>query len=115
MDSTKDQLFGDFSDGYHTFNELYEHRNLLFLAFCLTESGSRGLLHGQVYWQQDHFPDWDLVSTKIGGKQISYHLPSKYRHILEGNFEQSTTLEEVFDGHTSKDVIERLISAIEAQ
>ena len=26
--------FGDVSDGYHTFNELYKHRGVLFLSLC---------------------------------------------------------------------------------
>lgn len=28
---------GDISDGYHTFDELYEHRCLLFIRLCLLQ------------------------------------------------------------------------------
>lgn len=47
---------GKVSDGYHTFDELYEHRCLLFI----------NLVHfnlGNAAWKP-HFPDWDCYSSR---------------------------------------------------
>lgn len=93
---------GDISDGYHTFDELYQHRCLLYLCFLYS-----GDLHGDVLWVADHYPGWDLVATSVGPSQISYHLPKKYRHFLE-RFKKVETLDHVFDGHDSADVAVRL-------
>lgn len=98
------EMNGETSDGYHTFNELYDHRCLLYLAMC-AENHKR-----QVYWVEDHFPGWDLVATNAGiYGQISYHVPAKFRAITS-RFQKrdNKELERLFDGHTSKDVLERL-------
>lgn len=98
---------GDLSDGYHTFDELYEHGCLLFLTWLVEEKtcfkGRRA-----VYYLPDHFDGWDLVATNIGQKQISYHVPAKYRDILEKHFVPKSDLESIWDGHTAADVARRL-------
>lgn len=92
------------SDGYHTFGELYEHRNLLFLALCLVNRPS-------VVFKKDHYEGWDVVYLLTVEGQLSYHVPIKYRKFLEQNFIHDESLE--WDGHTSTDVIRRLTSLLE--
>lgn len=93
------------SDGYHTFGELYEHRITLFIALC------RIIQHHDLkyVWRCQTDPDWFLLGIdKASGHQITYHLPmSKWN---ETEFAYTVTEKEKpeFDGHTSKDVLDRL-------
>lgn len=96
------------SDGYHTFNELYDHRCLLWINLCLKSD-----LHYDVFWVRDHLPGWDLLvweKRDLMGKniQISYHVPEKYRELYEDRFTELKSFE--FNGHTSNDVLKILES-----
>ena len=91
------------SDGYHTFGELYEHRTLLFLALCL-------LNRFAVAYKKDHYDGWDVVYLETKEGQISYHVPTRYREVLEQNFIHLES--HPWDGHTSTDVIRRLTSLL---
>jgi len=95
---------GDTSDGYHTFNELYEHRHILFLAVLKA--------HSDKSWRSKHHADgtmfdgWFIagLDTKLG--QATYHLPIR----MWGLFDGIKTLENApeWDGHTSNDVLVRI-------
>lgn len=93
---------GEMSDGYHTFNELYEHRHLLFLNLVMS-------VECRISAKLDHYPDWDCLLMELWstGEQISYHLPTRLRSLwidyVDVDAEQI-----VYDGHTSQDVLERL-------
>lgn len=91
---------GAISDGYHTFDELYEHRNLLFINLCLASE--------MPVWikQEEDFPGYFCLYMKLFSGQISYHIPNKYRHLIE---DRATGHPEDWDGHTSENVIERLL------
>lgn len=108
-DKTFKIVDGDMSDGYHTFDELYEHRVLLFLA-CLKS----GFFKAQSVCE-DHYDGWDCITAYAGQnyQQISYHVPSKYRWAYE-HIERVTkeTQEENFDKHDSKLVAHRLEMAL---
>ena len=91
---------GDMSDGYHTFDELYEHRCLLFINLCVNHHPY------ETYWKADHYEGWDCLYLELGVGQISYHVPNKYRYMYESLNRDD---EHEYDGHTSKDVIQRLI------
>lgn len=104
--AAKDQLAdADKSDGYHTFNELYEHRTLLFLSAL-----KAGAFKAQMVCE-DHYPEWDVITcyTPNNYEQISYHVPIKYRdfysHLDRCSKEQQ---ENNFDGHDSKLVAQRI-------
>lgn len=101
-------------DGYHTFDELYDHRIRLFITLCLAVKNFRDFF---VIWASKKHSNGDLcfgTGTQfilgIGkemGSQITYHLPisywdevSKFAEILEHAPE--------WDRHTSADVLERL-------
>lgn len=94
---------GEVSDGYHTFNELYEHRNLLFIALCMQVTED-------CYFVKDHFEGWDIVLFDSAPGQISYHIPAKYRYLYAHRIEEKSKNAHTWDGHTPSDVIKRLES-----
>ena len=89
---------GDFSDGYHTFNELYHHRAVLFSVICnmFPEKAWKSKLHdtgdmyegmfivgieteqGQATYHYDIEPYWDMFKVKELDKAPKYdgHTPS---------------------------------------
>ena len=98
---------GDMSDGFHTFDELYEHRCLLFINWMISDG-----CPGDCYWVREHFEGWDLICCEIAwgtDEQISYHVPVKYRGFYDGILTERPSFEHVFDGHTPKDVVARLM------
>ncbi len=96
--SGENKITGETSDGYHTFNELYDHRCLLWINYCLTNPQGTYLVH-------DHFDGWFLLGKETIVGQISYHCPNKYIDLVMSIDQRHPE----FDGHTSQDVIERLI------
>lgn len=85
------------SDGHHTMEELYEHRNLLFIALCRHLDSDDYFIYR---WKVDE--DWFLLTTTR--PSISYRLPMKYWDLCDFAFTEQVE----FDGHTSDDVLERL-------
>ncbi len=104
-------------DGYHTFDELYDHRIILFMELCKQ-------IHNQPYNNDDKYGVWKSKRHSDGevcfgtgtqfvmgigqadGKQITYHIPiDKWD---ECYFAVDVVVAPEFDGHTSDDVLERL-------
>lgn len=111
---------GKVSDGYHTFDELYDHRITLFIALCqflrrqeiVTFPSPKGL---SLVWRSKKHSDGELAFggswfvLGIGqekGQQITYHLPIERWE--ETNFAETLDVAPEFDGHTSADVLKRL-------
>lgn len=103
------------NDGYHTMDELYEHRINLFIALCkyviYNDVKLRGLNYSvwrsKLHSDGSEYKGWFLLGIhKKPGEMISYHLPlSKWDEIgLAETLEKAPE----FDGHTSADVLERL-------
>lgn len=102
-------------DGYHTFDELYDHRITLFIALCKHMHDLYALENPKKYklWRSRQHSDgsvwdgWFIVGIGTDpGKQITYHLPLD-------RWEETDSIEELekapeWDGHTSDDVIKRL-------
>lgn len=109
--SSEAKVTGETSDGYHTFNELYEHRIVLFCAL------GRAILDNEysrlIPWKSKKHSDgtvWDgWFIAGIGnkkGEQISYHIPiDKWRDFSD--FRTRAKAPD-WDGHTPQDVLERL-------
>jgi len=101
----------EISDGYHTFGELYEHRIVLWIALCRAYNELVNHVTYKVWKTRKHSDNtaidgWFLLGiTAVEGKQITYHLPEKYWN--ECDFDVLDKAPE-FDGHTSKDVLERI-------
>lgn len=101
-------------DGYHTFEELYEHRIVLYIALCSQlVVADEDLGRTQIVWKSKAHSDgtvWDgwfvLGIFKTKGKQITYHLPMSYWD--KTSFAQELEKAPEWDGHTSDDVLQRL-------
>lgn len=97
--SKKFEIAGnDISDGYHTFDELYQHRNLLFLNLCLNDSSN-------CRWRP-HYEGWFVLYWETIHGQISYHLPIKFVRLVDGKIERDDNYQ--WDGHSPSNVLERL-------
>ena len=87
---------GEVSDGYHTFDELYDHRNLIFINLCLATPHSCA-------WKEG-YPGWPVLFAVFGKKQISYHVPEKFLYLFKDKIKRDENFQ--WDGHTSNDVLE---------
>ena len=105
------------SDGYHTFDELYDHRITLFVALARLSRRQEmkiGEFPGQPFvWRSklhsdgSAFDGWYILGIgNFEGQQITYHLPMDRWE--ETDFAATLELAPKFDGHTSADVLERL-------
>ena len=101
---------GEVSDGNHSFDELYDHRNLLFLALLKVVKGG---------WYSERHNDgssldgWFISGIELSeGEQISYHLPNKFLEVASLNLKHLEFAPK-WDGHKSSDVLSRLINWIE--
>lgn len=92
------------SDGYHTFDDLYDHRCLLFISLCLTQPK-------RCAWK-NHYNGYVVLYLELKSGQISYHVPTKFLPLFETKIEQKEFY--VWDNHTSNDVVTRLTNEIRA-
>lgn len=93
------------SDGYHTFEELYDHRCLLFIQLI-------GLLSEQSFASYCHSDEtvwdgWFIAGCKLNSGMVTYHLPIKFADLIPNSVWVPKAPE--WDGHTSRDVCDRLI------
>ena len=113
----------DVSDGYHTMEELYEHRIRLYLALVKIYDNYITPLSCEVAcWKSKLHDDgssyegWFLLGMtvvkpdpKFGPDvtkfDISYHIPMKYWHLANV---MELAKAPPYDGYTSNDVLERL-------
>lgn len=96
-------------DGYHTWDELYEHRIWLWIKFCETlrnEFSSR-VWRSKLHDDGSSFEGWFVLGLGKGmGTQMTYHLPLIVWEAT--NFAETLEKAPEFDGHTSDDVLERI-------
>jgi len=102
------------SDGYHSFEELYDHRIELFIALCrkIKDYGAQPP-YGEYIWRSlKHSDGSSILGLFVMGiqaekeKQITYHLPTN--RWQDCNFADELEQAPEWDGHTSADVLERL-------
>ena len=103
---------GEVSDGYHTFNELYEYR-LLYNASMFNELAKHGMYdvhkskrHSDGNYPFDN-PDYFIVVAELPTGQISNHYRMKEWDLFDIPEKEKSN---EYDGHTPKDVAERLRS-----
>jgi len=96
---------GELSDGYHTFNELYDHRHALFIALarCNPLECWRSKEHEE---RGTMPPQFFIVGMELPTGSITYHLPLTLWD--KTNFIPTVGCAPPWDGHTSADVVERL-------
>lgn len=106
------------SDGYHTMDELYEHRIVLFIALCkqieeVDENtiGPNRVWRSKLHSDGSEYEGWFIMGINIEkGSQISYHLPMRVWNIT--NFADTLDKAPEWDKHSSTDVLYRLINNI---
>jgi hypothetical protein len=97
---------GKVSDGYHTFDELYEHRVLLFINLMRSNPA--------ISWRANNHEDgtmfdgWFIAGMHLPTGDISYHLPGRMWTLIDNSGIQTTNKAPKWDGHTPVDVVNRL-------
>lgn len=97
---------GEVSDGYHTFNELYEHRHALFLNLMK-------LMPSDSWFSRKHsdgseMEGWFIAGINLKTGMVTYHLPDRLWNVAKKTGANLREIGAAWDGHTSKDVIFRL-------
>ena len=101
---------GNISDGYHTFNELYEYR-LLYNASMFNELAKQGLydVHKSKLHSDGTIPfedeNWFIVQAELPTGQISNHYEIKDWDLFQVPVKEKANL---YDGHSPQDVAKRL-------
>lgn len=109
---SNDVINGETSDGYHTFNELYEYR-LLYNAAFFNELAKQGLY--DVHKSRKHSdgenpfgdPHWFIVMAELPTGQISNHYEMKDWDKFQIPEKE---LANKWDEHSPRDVADRLTS-----
>lgn len=95
---------GEFSDGYHTFNELYHHRAVLFSVICnmFPDRAWKSKLHDT----GDMYDGMFIVGIETDQGQATYH----YDIAPYWDMFKVKELEKApkYDGHTPSDAIQRI-------
>jgi hypothetical protein len=97
---------GDLSDGYHTFNELYHHRAILFSVICNTFSDKawKSKLHDT----GDMYDGMFIVGIETPEGQATYHYDiNPYWDMFKV---KELAKAPAWDGHTPEDAINRIAS-----
>ena len=99
-------------DGYHSFGELYAHRIALFIALCKVVHYSTKyefpVWKSKLHSDGSQMDGWFIMGISYRkGDQITYHLPIS-------DWEKCWFAKELdkapdWDGHTSDDVLKRLM------
>ena len=97
------QITGETSDGYHTFNELYHHRAVLFSVICrfFPERAWKSRKHHDGSMYDGMF----IAGIETDDGQATYHYDEKYWNIFPVK-ELDHAPE--WDGHTPQEAIERI-------
>ena len=101
-----DNNIGEFSDGYHTFNELYHHRAILFSVICAKFKN--------LAWKSKLHDTGDMydgmfivgIETPAGSATYHYDIDPYWDMFDVKELERAPK----FDGHTPNDAIERISS-----
>jgi hypothetical protein len=98
---------GDISDGYHTFDELYEHRHILFINLLqhYRESAFKTWLNDK----KERWEGWFICGLNTTYGQITYHLPSRFWDAINV---KEVDYNSDYDGHSASDVLGRLTKLI---
>lgn len=111
------KIDGNTSDGYHTFNELYEFR-MIYNAALFNEWASHNKYETNKSWKHydgewcfGNKKEWFIVTAKTPFGVISNHYPASDWDLFKVP-ETEISIHE-YDGHTAQDVVERLRKTIE--
>lgn len=102
---------GDMSDGYHTFNELYHHRALLFATICN--------MHPEKAWKSKKHDDGSMYDGMfiVGIETVSGQ--ATYHYDIEPYWDMFHVRElekaPVWDGHTPEEALQRITTLQDAK
>lgn len=104
----EDDMMGNISDGYHTFNELYRYRMLYNAAFFneLAKGDIKVCKSHRHYDGEECFGGgWFIVMAELPTGQISNHYENRYWELFD-----IPRLDKAWewDGHTSEEALRRL-------
>lgn len=105
---------GEVSDGYHTFNELYHHRAILFAVICdkFPALAWKSLLHHNP--EDKMYDGMFIVGINTPNGQATYHYDiNPYWDGVFKNVRECDIAPE-YDGHTPEEAIERIKSLIKS-
>ncbi len=97
---------GEISDGYHTFNELYDHRCTLFLALMASNPALSWISakhHDGSEWE-----GWFIAGMELPTGDVTYHLPNSMMGAAMQTGCRVLDCGKEWDGHTAADVVKRL-------
>jgi len=99
------------SDGYHTFDELYKHRIMLYMVVCRLAVANGGFECWKSIKHHDYseYEGWFIMGLKSNAHpefNITYHLPMTCWN--DCDFAKTLDNAPEWDGHTSNDVLMRL-------
>lgn len=99
---------GEFSDGYHTFNQLYHQRAVLFACIVRQNKNKawKSFKHSDGKYCFDRNGEWFIVGVDTPQGCYTYHYAKEYWDMFDC---QELECGKAWDGHTEKDVI-RLLS-----
>lgn len=110
---------GEVSDGYHTFDELYDHRCVLFIALCNTyafeHNGKLGFtawrtrLHSDGTMFDGYFVAGMTFEFSSNPGQATYHLQNKYWDRFSSKVSILDRAPE-YNGHSPTEALERIAS-----
>ena len=103
-EETKD--IGETSDGYHTFNELYDHRCTLFLALMASNPLISWI--SKKHHDESEWDGWFIAGMDLPTGTVTYHLPDSMIDIAKATKCAMLDKGKEWDGHTSGDVVKRL-------
>lgn len=94
---------GNLSDGYHTFNELYHHRAVLFSVICnsMPDKAWKSKLHDT----GDMYEGMFIVGIETPDGQATYHYDIEYWDMFKVRELEKAPK---WDGHTPTDAINRI-------
>jgi len=102
---------GEVSDGYHTFDELYAHRSALYMAFLKSRPSDSWM--SKRHCDNSLWEGWFVAGTTLPTGDITYHLSMQYWDCLKSAGVLVLDNAPKWDGHTSKDVYERIIEYVQ--
>jgi hypothetical protein len=95
---------GEISDGYHTFNELYDHRAILFSALC--NQNAHKAWKARKHDDGTMYKDMFIVGIETPTGQATYHYDiNPYWELFKVKELESAPK---WDGHTPSEAIERI-------
>lgn len=101
----KEDTMGQVSDGYHTFDELYHHRAVLFSKLCNSNPWSSW--KSKLHHDDTMYDGMFIVGINTPNGQATYHYDvDKYWDMFNVRILNKAP---IWDGHTSDDAIARIL------